>query len=165
MAETARDAAAASAASTAGVVDDATAQAVISTNQAVISTNQAGISTTKAGESNQSAIDSAASAVEASGYATDADNSAIAAAASFDEFDDRYLGSKAANPSVDNDGNALLIGALYYNTEETEMRVYTSGGWIQVAPTTTTITEILYVDGGFSNSVYTISQVINGGTA
>jgi len=59
----------------------------------------------------------------------------------------------------------LLTGALYYNTVDNEMRVFTGGGWIQVAPTTTTITEILYTDGGFANSVYTISQTINGGTA
>lgn len=130
LAEAARDAAADSAATTAGVVADATAQAVIATNQAVISTNQAGISTTKAGESNQSAIDSAASAVEASGYATDADNSAIAAAASFDEFDDRYLGSKASAPTLDNDGNALLTGALYWDSSANQMRVYTGSGWV-----------------------------------
>ena len=135
LAETARDAAADSAASAAGVVADATAQAVIATNQAVISTNQAGISTTKAGESNQSAIDSAASAVESSGYATDADNSAIAAAASFDEFDDRYLGSKASAPTLDNDGNALLTGALYWNSTSSNLWVYNGSAWEQATLT------------------------------
>jgi hypothetical protein len=80
-------------------------------------------------QSNQSAIDSAASAVEASGYATDADNSAIAAAASFDEFDDRYLGSKASAPTLDNDGNALLTGALYWNTTSNNLFVWTGSAW------------------------------------
>jgi len=42
--------------------------------------------------------------------------SATAAAASYDSFDDRYLGAKASAPSTDNDGNALVAGALYWNT-------------------------------------------------
>ena len=52
-----------------------------------------------------------------------------AAAASFDSFDDRYLGAKASNPSVDNDGGALLTGALYFNTTSSQMRVYTGSAW------------------------------------
>ena len=51
------------------------------------------------------------------------------AATSYDEFDDRYLGDKASNPSLDNDGNALLTGALYWNTTDDEMRVYTGSVW------------------------------------
>ncbi len=35
---------------------------------------------------------------------------------SYDSFDDRYLGAKSSAPSVDNDGNALLTGAIYWNT-------------------------------------------------
>ena len=52
-----------------------------------------------------------------------------AAAASFDSFDDRYLGAKASNPSVDNDGGALLTGALYFNTTSNQMRVYNGSVW------------------------------------
>jgi hypothetical protein len=48
----------------------------------------------------------------ASAAATSASN----AAASYDSFDDRYLGPKASDPSVDNDGDALIDGALYFNT-------------------------------------------------
>jgi hypothetical protein len=47
-----------------------------------------------------------------------------------DSFDDRYLGSKTADPSVDNDGNALVTGALYYNSVDGEMRVYDGSVWI-----------------------------------
>jgi len=50
--------------------------------------------------------------------------SAAAAAASYDSFDDRYLGAKASAPSVDNDGNALTAGALYFNTTTGAMQVY-----------------------------------------
>ena len=52
-----------------------------------------------------------------------------AAAASFDSFDDRYLGAKSSNPSVDNDGGALLTGALYFNTTSNQMRVYNGSVW------------------------------------
>jgi hypothetical protein len=50
--------------------------------------------------------------------------SAAAAAASYDSFDDRYLGAKATAPSVDNDGNALVAGALYFNTTTGAMQVW-----------------------------------------
>ena len=58
----------------------------------------------------------------AKGYAEDA-------AASYDSFDDRYLGTKSADPTLDNDGNALLTGALYYNTSASNMRVYSGSAW------------------------------------
>ena len=29
-------------------------------------------------------------------------------------FDDRYLGAKSSAPTVDNDGDALITGALYF---------------------------------------------------
>ena len=51
------------------------------------------------------------------------------AAASYDAFDDRYLGSKSSDPSVDNDGNTLLVGALYYNSVANEIRVWTGSTW------------------------------------
>ena len=60
---------------------------------------------------------------------TNAASSAAAAASSYDQFDDRYLGSKASDPAVDNDGNALLTGALYFNTTSDDMKVYTGTTW------------------------------------
>lgn len=39
-------------------------------------------------------------------------------------FADRYLGDKATDPTTRNDGNALVVGDLYYNTTDLEMRVY-----------------------------------------
>jgi hypothetical protein len=66
-------------------------------------------------------------AAEAS--ATSAANSAAAAAASYDSFDDRYLGSKAVAPSVDNDGNALLVGAVYWDTVSSQMFSWDGSLW------------------------------------
>lgn len=70
-------------------------------------------------------VDSYASTVNADAAAAAA--SATAAAASYDSFDDRYLGAKASAPSTDNDGNALVAGALYWNTTTGAMQVWDAG--------------------------------------
>jgi hypothetical protein len=72
-------------------------------------------------------VDSFAPSVAADAAAAAA--SATAAAASYDSFDDRYLGAKASNPSVDNDGNALVTGALYWNTTDNSMKVWSGSAW------------------------------------
>ena len=69
-------------------------------------------------------------ATNAAASASAAANSAAAAAASFDTFDDRYLGSKSSEPSVDNDGNALVSGALFFDSAVGSMKVYDGGNWI-----------------------------------
>ena len=53
-----------------------------------------------------------------------------AALAALDSFDDRYLGAKASDPTLDNDGNALVAGALYYNTTDDVMKVYEGSSWV-----------------------------------
>jgi hypothetical protein len=50
--------------------------------------------------------------------------------AAFDSFDDRYLGAKATDPTVDNDGDPLNAGDLYYNTTSSVMKVYTGSVWV-----------------------------------
>jgi hypothetical protein len=47
-----------------------------------------------------------------------------------DNFDDRYLGQKATDPALDNDGDALVAGALYFNTTDDIMRVYEGSAWV-----------------------------------
>jgi hypothetical protein len=71
----------------------------------------------------------AASAAAASASQSAAATSASSAAASYDSFDDRYLGAKASNPSVDNDGNALLTGAIYWNTTSNSLLVWDGSAW------------------------------------
>jgi hypothetical protein len=56
--------------------------------------------------------------------------SASSAAATYDLFDDRYLGSKTSNPTVDNDGNALLVGAMYWNSVSNESRTWNGSAWV-----------------------------------
>jgi hypothetical protein len=71
---------------------------------------------------------------EASTSATNASASATSAAASYDSFDDRYLGSKASDPTLDNDGNALLTGAIYWNSTSNVMRVWSGSSWVSYNP-------------------------------
>lgn len=82
-------------------------------------------------ETNAEAAETGALAAEAS--AISAKNAAEAAQtateAAYDSFDDRYLGAKAADPTLDNDGNALLEGALYWNTASKELKVYNGTAW------------------------------------
>jgi hypothetical protein len=78
----------------------------------------------------------AAAAAAAAVSANAAAASAAAAATSYDDFDDRYLGQKATDPTLDNDGDALLTGALYFNTSNNVMMVYTGSAWVRTTPTT-----------------------------
>jgi hypothetical protein len=74
-------------------------------------------------------------AAEAAASAVAAANSATLAEASYDSFDDRYLGPKSAAPSVDNDGNSLLTGALYFNSSSNDLYVWNGSAWEQAALT------------------------------
>ena len=60
---------------------------------------------------------------------------ATAAAASYDSFDDRYLGAKSSAPSVDNDGNTLGVGAIYWNSVTNQMFAWTGSAWGSISST------------------------------
>jgi len=108
--------------------DDLTRKAYVdsilgSATSAATSASAAATSETNAGNS-ASAASSSASAASAS---------ASSAAASYDSFDDRYLGPKSSAPTVDNDGNTLLTGALYWNTSTSNLFVWTGSTWTNAA--------------------------------
>jgi hypothetical protein len=67
----------------------------------------------------------------------------------YDQFDDRYLGAKATAPIVDNDGNALVYGTLYFDTTENFMKVWSNAGWINAGSS---------VNGTTERYVYTASE-------
>jgi hypothetical protein len=69
------------------------------------------------------------------GSATAAADSAAAAATTYDNFDDRYLGAKASAPSVDNDGDALVTGAIYWNSSSNQMYAWTGSAWGSISST------------------------------
>jgi hypothetical protein len=69
------------------------------------------------------------------GSATAAAASAAAAATSYDDFDDRYLGAKSSAPSVDNDGDTLGVGAIYWNSVTNQMFAWTGSAWGSISST------------------------------
>ena len=109
---------------------NAASSATASASSATTSASSATASASSATDSANSATSSANSATASSASASSAASSAAAAAASLDSFDDRYLGAKASAPTLDNDGNALVTGALYYDTTEGGMFVYDGAQWI-----------------------------------
>lgn len=58
-----------------------------------------------------------------------------AAEAALDSFDDRYLGAKSSAPTVDNDGNVLITGAIYWNTVDGAMYVWKGSSWGSISST------------------------------
>ena len=107
--------------------------AAASEANAATSESNAATSETNAAASAAAALTSennaATSETNAAASESAAASSASSAAASWDEFDDRYLGAKASDPTVDNDGNALLTGALYWNTTTDEIKIWNGTGW------------------------------------
>ena len=152
------------------LVDAASATSASST-----ATAQATIATTKAGEASTSAATAlshkndaetaktaAQTAQTASETARTAAQTAQAAAeTALDTFDDRFLGAKSSDPSVDNDGNALVDGALYFDTANDVMKVYdlSNTQWRQLALTGTNQTNVNTVAGQISptNNISTLA--------
>jgi hypothetical protein len=64
-----------------------------------------------------------------------AEAAATAAAASYDSFDDRYLGAKSTAPTLDNDGDALIEGALYWNSVANAMLAWDGAEWASISST------------------------------
>ena len=129
----AANSATAAATSATNAANSATAAATSATNAATSATNASNSATAAAtSETNAASSASAAStsATNAANSATSAATSATNAATSYDNFDDRYLGNKSSVPSVDNDGDPLLTGALYFDTTSNSMKVYNGTTWL-----------------------------------
>ena len=133
-AQTAAEAAQAAAeAAEAGVASDAAAAATSASAAATSESNAAtSASNAATSESNasSSATAAAGSAASAASSASAASASADAALSALDNFDDRYLGQKATAPTVDNDGDALVTGALYFDTVDDVMKVWDGSQWL-----------------------------------
>jgi hypothetical protein len=70
------------------------------------------------------------SATSANDAKTSAEAARDATLAAYDQFDDRYLGTKTTDPTVDNDGDPLVAGSLYFNSVSGVMRLYTGSAWV-----------------------------------
>ena len=122
----------------------ANASAVAAAASASAAASSASTASTQATNASNYATAASTSASNASTSASNASTSAAAAASAlaqtltaYDNFDDRYLGAKSSDPALDNDGNALVAGALYFDTTSAGMKVYTGSAWV-----------LAYVSGG-----------------
>ncbi len=137
-------------------------------------TTSASAAATSATNAASSATASASSATAAASSATAAASSATSAANSFDDFDDRYLGAKSSEPSTDNDGDALVTGALFFDTTVGAMKVYTGSAWQTVTVSAANQANINTVAGissdvtavaGISSNVTTVAGISSDVTA
>lgn len=123
----------------AGIAANVTTVAGISAAVSTVAANIADIQ--NAEENADAAAASALAAQTAETNAETAETNAEAAQAAaeaardqvlavYDSFDDRYLGSKTSDPTLDNDGNALVGGALYFNSVSGIMKLYTGSAWV-----------------------------------
>jgi len=110
-----------------------------SSNHASNSSNHSANSSNFANNSSNHASNSSNFANNSSNFANTASNSANAANAArdtaislVDNFEDVYLGSKTDDPTVDNDGDALTAGDLYYNSVGTVLKYYTGSAWVAI---------------------------------
>lgn len=118
-------------------------KATVAADKAIVAADKATVAADKATTSGckDTAVAAAATAATKAGDAETARGLAVSAQvaaeaalastlAAYDNFDDRYLGAKSGDPTLDNDGNALVAGALYFNTIIGGMKVYTGSAWV-----------------------------------
>tara|TARA_E500000318_G_scaffold48981_1_gene46005 strand:- start:640 stop:2793 length:2154 start_codon:yes stop_codon:yes gene_type:complete len=135
------------AASSATAAASSASAASTSETNAASSASAASTSATNAGTSETNAATSATNAgtseTNAATSATAAQTAQAAAEAAADNFDDTYLGAKASDPTVDNDGDALTAGDLYFNTTTNKMKVYTGSAWLDATASGTEISNVV----------------------
>ena len=122
----------AAASSATAAASSATAAASSATDATTNGAAQVALATTQAGNAATSASTASTQATNAASSATAAAASASAAATSADNFDDIYLGAKSSAPSVDNDGDALTTGDLYFDTTSGTLNVFNGSTWVQI---------------------------------
>jgi hypothetical protein len=103
----------------------ASAAATSETNAA----SSASAASTSASNAASSASAASTSATNAASSATSAQTAQAAAEAALDSFTDIYLGAFSSDPTLDNDGNALTAGDLYFNTVSNRVKVYSGSAW------------------------------------
>jgi hypothetical protein len=97
------------------------------------------------------------------GTVADAEAAADAAEAAYDSFDDRYLGAKSTPPTLDNDGDALIVGALYWNDVANQMFVWNGTAWGSISSTAEIFRYRFIATGGETSLSGTdaLSQTLN----
>lgn len=94
-----------------------------------------------------------------SGDISNASANAALAEAALDEFTDIYLGSLAADPTLDNDGDALIEGALYFNSVSNVLKYYTGSTWLSVGANSD---EVVKVSANDTTAGYLLAKLVAG---
>jgi len=81
-------------------------------------------------DAEQSATEAEAAQTAAEAAQTAAETAEANTASLFDQFGDQYLGSKASNPTTDNDGDPLTEGDIYFNTTDNVLKFYSGTAWV-----------------------------------
>jgi hypothetical protein len=105
--------------------NSATASALSESNAATSEANAA----TSEDNASTSATAASNSQTAAATSAVNASTSATNAAASYGSFDVRWLGAKGSAPTTDNDGGALITGAIYFNSTTSNLYIWTGSAW------------------------------------
>jgi hypothetical protein len=144
----------------------------IASSNAATATTQAGYATANATLALGYSSNSSNFANNSSNFANTASNAANAAnaardivLASTDSFDDVYLGAKTTDPTLDNDGDALTAGDLYYNSVGTVLKYYTGSAWVSI--TSGGITDLVQdttpqLGGALDVNTFSITSTSNG---
>jgi len=144
-----------SAASSATSANSSEASALTYRNEASTFASNASTSAsnaaTSASNASTSETNAATSATAAQTAQTAAEAAQTAAELAADNFDDTYLGAKASDPTLDNDGDALNAGDLYFNTTDNVLKYYDGSAWNNIESTDTS---------GFATNGFAIAMAI-----
>ncbi|MDH7796421.1 MULTISPECIES: hypothetical protein [unclassified Beijerinckia] len=117
-------------------------KATVAADKATVAADKATVAGDKTAAAN-SATASANSATASAGSATASQNSATAAAGSATaantswlQIDKRNLGAKSSAPTLDNQGQALVAGTVYFDSPTSTTKVWTGSAWILAASAT-----------------------------
>ena len=127
-------AASSSATSASNSASTATTQASNASTSASNAATSASNASTSESNAATSESNAATSETNASNAQTAAETAQAAAEAAADSIDDTYLGAKASNPTVDNDGDPLTVGDWYFNTTSNQTFIYNGSSWDAIAP-------------------------------
>jgi len=147
---------------TAADVITSAASASTATTKASEAVSSASAASSSASAASTSESNAGTSETNAASAQTAAESARDTAVASYDSFDDRYLGAKGSAPTVDNDGSALITGALYFNTNTQVMSVWDGSAWAVIAPSAANQANVDIVAGNivYSEDLGSISTAV-----
>jgi hypothetical protein len=148
----------------------ATAAATSATSAAASATAAATSATSSATSATSSANSASAALTSANSAATSASSAATSASSSlttYNTYKTYYLGSFSSAPSLDNQGNALITGATYFNSVSSLMYAWSGSAWQAISTTTSYSAPTLgstTINSGTTYSTIT-SLTLSGGLA